>query len=299
MPQNDDHGAIEQQSDGDSPNRGVPPNPPRGEATKPGTDAEQTEQIKNLSRKVVWTWIVAAFGPLLALAGLVFSALQWKVADGQLSVMKAQLKDAHDGAAQARKDTDAVIAAAKSQADSMKTLADANKAMADNSAKSLTHATMQFRLSERPVLGGNGISATYGRQSVISGKRDSVLVYIRNTGRSPAINCQLSICFVFGSPPLPQGIRCPTRVASITTIGAASSQYGPITAGPFSQADQDAFRTGEKRAWVLIRGDYFDQLGERYTIDTCYTLLPNPEMWVHCDEEIQAHNNPRPAPALP
>jgi hypothetical protein len=158
---------------------------------------------------VIIAWIVAAFGPLIALAGLIVAGLQLKAADGQLraaegqlEVMRAQLSDAHQGAAQTRKDTDAVIAAAKEQAKSMQVLADANKVMADaakvsadNSARiasssehSINTTQDAVRLDQRAWLGVRG--ATNGQFPNINGLATIDLV-ITNTGKTPALHVDI------------------------------------------------------------------------------------------------------------
>jgi len=204
VPQNDHNLAEEQQGGNAGPEDSLSRNLLSGEPIKVNTDAEQTAQIKNLNRKVVWTWIVAAFGPLLALAGLVFAALQWKAADGQLAVAKAQLKDARDGAAQARKDTEAVIAAAKSQAESMKTVADANKAMADaaklNAATAQRMANLsasQLERTDRPAVNVD-LAAADSVEATERGMQFSLRVLLSNQGRSEATNVHTHIGITYG-----------------------------------------------------------------------------------------------------
>jgi hypothetical protein len=188
------------------------PDDPGSEATQASTDAEQTAQIKNLSRKVVWTWVVAAIGPLLALAGLVFAGLSWKASDGQLAVMKGQLSDARNGAAQARKDTDNVIAAADRQADAMriiaganKTMADAAKTSADAAAKSagsmakLSSTSAQSAVSTKQLADATS-RAAFASQELAAAANDANAVsreLVKTTHQVGAINQNAQRAFVF------------------------------------------------------------------------------------------------------
>jgi hypothetical protein len=73
--------------------------PPLDRSSSPGngTDGQavdvQSAQISNLNRKMFFALLGAAIGPLLAIAGLVVSGLQWKVADDQLDAVREQIND--------------------------------------------------------------------------------------------------------------------------------------------------------------------------------------------------------------
>jgi hypothetical protein len=117
------------------------------------TEAKQNEQIQQLQRNVGFAWITAALGPLLALGGVVFSGLQWKAADRQLEVAASQLKDAREGADQARKDTVQALRIAESQAISLRTLANAGSVASDVAHRQLRVMERQAVLMQEQLSG--------------------------------------------------------------------------------------------------------------------------------------------------
>jgi hypothetical protein len=213
------------------------PDHPGSEARQACTDAEQTAQIRNLSRKVVWTWVVAAIGPLLALTGLVFAGLSWKASDGQLAVMKAQLNDARNGAAQARKDTDNVIAAADRQADAMRVVAGANKTMADAAKTSASNSASIAKSTERAVhitqddlRARMGVSETVEFQLAVD-KPLRVVVLSANTGKTPTLNVRTHVEFqtsVQGGAPARIDFAARENLVSVAVVQAGLQQRSPI-----------------------------------------------------------------------
>jgi len=210
VPENHAHDDVDRERNADCSSVGISPDEPRSEQAQSATDAKQTAQIKNLNRKVMVAWVVAAFGPLIALAGLVFTGLQWKVADQQLRVMEAQLKDARYGAEQAQRDTDRALTNAESQAGSLKLLADANKVISDAAKINAENSTRiaganetgvqttreSLQLDQRPWLGIKGSSNGQFSPLVVA----AIDLTFVNSGRTPALNADICTELKYASP---------------------------------------------------------------------------------------------------
>lgn len=275
------HEQIDAERGDQRANSGVPPDEPRGVQAESRTDAEQNKQIQDLKRNVVIAWGIAAFGPLIAISGLVFSGLQW-------DVMRQQLADSQAAAA----DTRRLIAANELQARAIVDLVSETKRAADISAKAA-------RSNERAWLNVMSVGiAPAGRPAV--GQPLMIEIELSNFGRTTASG----VAAYVAAELLPKGVR-PTRGGEPITIGSGTvPQWGNVGTtiavtktgsrthlGPLTQASFDRIMNGSLILQMHGRVEFDDVYGERQSLPICQMYRPNIPPpngeWMSCEPDSQ------------
>ena len=223
------------------------------------------------------------------IATMIFVGLQWKEMAKQYKLMTQQLADAKTSAADQQKATDRALKTAESQADSLAKLADANKTMADAAVQSLKRNERAFRVSQRPWLSMDDAADLDGKPPFVGNKSSIVVVSLKNTGHSPALNVHLRSCSVFRSK-TPGYEECPPNVRDAIVIGAGSKGWVQLKIGPFSDDDLAALKSRAKHLWILTLATWSDQFGTTYHANFCSVVNPDTETFVNCES---GKNTPR------
>lgn len=286
MPENNRNEQVEADSGNAGSGVSEPPYQPSSEQAKANTDTEQTRQIQNLKRKMVWTWVVASFGPLIALAGVVFSGLQWKAADEQVQIARAQLQDARTGAADAKAQTDRALSVAEQQATSLKQLADANSSL----------IALQTRPHISVAVGSNPIDPITATHPTMQQQPLSARIVLSSDRATTArdVDVRAAIEYLgYREAPRPSRMRLLYHNA---TVGTAYFTLRPefryangAKVGPISAELIKALSARQSRLLIYGKVTYNGVSGECYWSRFCFEYavpLDNaePTEWLACAE---------------
>jgi hypothetical protein len=249
--------------------------------------------------------------------GLWYLNRQTAANETQTGLFRTQYEDAKTGADQARRDTAAALAAAASQAESLRKLADANKTMseaakvnADNfariarsSERSIDVTTGNFRHEQRPWIEVNLNHIDLG--VITPDEPFSINIDFVNTGKSPALDVYFD-SYATAAPAEPRltwydTIRSEVKALQKGQLSPGETRYVSVSAGgnedvshrplPIDQATAEGLKSGTMRLWLHGVCEYSDQFGRRHSLRWCRVAQAGKGLVV-CDDRQDVEIQP-------
>lgn len=126
------------------------------------------------------------------------------------------------------------------------------------------------------------------------GGPDTVVVRIRNTGNTPALDTDHAACSFFGpSRPAP-GTTCrPPARPRRATVGPGGELSIAIEGAAIP--DRARFASGAETVWILASVDYGDVFGHRHRGEFCQRWAADGRAWVSCDRASPSAPPSRPS----
>ena len=139
-----------------------------------------------------------------------------------------------------------------------------------------------LHLERRPWLVFERATDEAGLVRVVPDEPETVLLWIRNNGNSPAVDTESEACSFFGPTRPAPGTTCrPTTRPRRVTVGPR--QEFSVAIEDVTIPDRATFASGADTLWVLARVGYGDAFGHRHRNEFCYRWVVDRRAWVACE----------------
>lgn len=278
-------------------------------------DAQQNRKIETLEDRIkrgeLWIILLTAAMTIAAFAAVYVARKQWLVSerqtglmDRQTRLMERQMDEARIAGRAADKVTDRQLKIAESQDESLRKMAETNKALVDSSKASAGSSARIAKSAETGVLASRDSIRLDQRAwmalETIEGKivADQTLrVSVRwtNSGKTPAVKTKglISIrAFKAGVEPdmsfvnvegLPStGLVAPNQHFRQNTT-FTDIRDGVRVLYKFSAAEIDAFKAGKMFMYAYGRVTYDDMFGCHHWVRYCWVYAATSDEWHICE----------------
>lgn len=158
----------------------------------------------------------------------------------------------------------------------------ANKSSEASTRETLESTEKALKIGQRPwIVDGS----THG-MTVTLGKDRSVRFYIKNAGRSPALDVRPFGCSVLGGVltddfKIASQAECAPRPV-FAIIGPGEDHWISIDL-PFEDSELRQIQSGKRKLWILSGATYSDQFGESHHSEFCALGSPESGAWSTCE----------------